>query len=112
MPEIGVGERPVTQITVVEPAEGKVDEALELMLQRAQFMSKQPGFVSITLHRSVDGRRIVNYIQWESGTQLRAAHELPEFRKEWSRFDTMTDEISPDLYEIVKVFRSDETPSA
>ena len=31
-----------------------------------QCMARQPGFVSISLHRSLDGHRIVNYIQWEN----------------------------------------------
>ena len=30
---------------------------------------------------------------------LHAAHRSPEFRKEWSRFDEVTDEIDPHLYE-------------
>jgi heme-degrading monooxygenase HmoA len=95
--------RGVTQITCIEPQPGKQDEALALMAARADFMAKQPGFISITLHRSLDGRRIVNYVQWESRELLHAAHQAPEFRKEWSRFDGLTDGIDPHLYEISHV---------
>jgi quinol monooxygenase YgiN len=66
-------------------------------------MAHQPGCVSISVHRSLDRRRIVNYIQWESREQLQSAHKSPEFRKEWSRFDRLTDEIDPHLYEVVHV---------
>src|SRR5215471_4876818 len=66
MPQIRTEQQPVTQITVVEAEPGKQAQALELMTQRAQFMARQPGFVSISLHRSLDGRRIVNYVQWEN----------------------------------------------
>lgn len=111
MPGTDASDQPVTQITLVEPAAGKMDEALMLMRQRAQFMSGQPGFVSIVLHRSLDGRRIVNYIQWENRSLLQAAHGSPEFRKEWNRFDSMTEEISPDLYEVVQAFGSDSRAS-
>lgn len=93
----------VTQITVVEPESGKQDEALKLMTERARFMAKQPGFVSIQLHRSLDGRRIVNFIQWQSREQLEAAHRSPEFRKEWGHFDKVTDAIEPNLYEVCHV---------
>jgi heme-degrading monooxygenase HmoA len=93
----------VTQITVVEAEPGKQQEALSLMTERAHFMAKQPGFVSIQLHRGLDGRRIVNFIQWKSREQLEAAHHSPEFRKEWRHFDEMTDQIDPHLYEVCHV---------
>ena len=103
MPHIQTSNQPVTQITIVEAEPGKQDEALSLMTERAEFMSKQPGFVSISLHRSLDGRRIVNYVQWKSREQLQSAHKSPDFRKEWNRFDRLTDEIDPHLYEVVRV---------
>jgi heme-degrading monooxygenase HmoA len=93
----------VTQITVVEPEPGKQAEALSLMTERARFMARQPGFVSISLHRSLDGRRIVNYVQWKSRDLLQAAHKSPEFRKEWGHFDQLTGDIDPHLYEVVHV---------
>jgi heme-degrading monooxygenase HmoA len=40
--------------------------ALSLMTERARFMASQPGFISVSVHRSLDGRSIVNYIQWQS----------------------------------------------
>ncbi|WP_083918721.1 antibiotic biosynthesis monooxygenase family protein [Mesorhizobium metallidurans] len=49
-------------------------------------MARQPGFISIRLHRSLDGRRIVNYVQWQNRDLLRSAHQSPEFRKEWGHF--------------------------
>ena len=101
MPHIRTDKQPVTQITVIESEPEKQAEALSLMTERARFMSRQPGFVSISLHRSLDGRRIVNYIQWQNRDLLRSAHESPKFRKEWGHFDQLTDEIDPHLYEVV-----------
>jgi heme-degrading monooxygenase HmoA len=106
MPNIRTNNQPVTQITVVEAEPGKQDEALSLMRERARFMAGQPGFVSISLHRSLDGRRIVNYVQWESRDLLAAAHKSPEFRKEWTRFDSIAEEIDPHLYEVAQVMDS------
>lgn len=103
MPQIRSAQHPVTQITVVDAEPGKQNEALALMSERARFMARQPGFVSISLHRSLDGRRIVNYVQWQSREQLRAAHKSPEFRKEWRHFDDLTEDIDPHLYEVVEV---------
>jgi heme-degrading monooxygenase HmoA len=103
MPQIRTEQQPVTQITVVEAEPGKQAQALDLMTQRAEFMARQPGFVSISLHRSLDGRRIVNYVQWETRDLLAAAHRTPEFRKEWGEFDELTDDIDPHLYEVARV---------
>jgi heme-degrading monooxygenase HmoA len=72
------------------------------MTDRARFMARQPGFISVSLHRSLDGRRIVNYIQWQSRDLLQS-HKSPEFRKEWNPFDQLRDEIDPHLYEVAHV---------
>src|SRR5882724_1817633 len=103
MPQIHASNQPITQITIIEPESGKQEEALSLMTDRARFMSQQPGFVSISLHRSLDGKRIVNYIQWQSREQLQSAHKSPNFRKEWERFERLADDIDPHLYEVVQV---------
>ena len=94
----------VTQITIIECESGQQPEALSLMTERARFMARQPGFISISLHRSLDGRRIVNYIQWQNRQLLQSAHKSPEFRKEWEHLDALTGGIDPHLYEVAQVF--------
>ena len=106
MPHIRSDKQPVTQITVIESEPEKQAEALSLMTERARFMARQPGFISISVHRSLDGRRIVNYIQWQSRDLLQAAHKSPEFRKEWGHFDQLAGAIDPHLYEVAHVMDS------
>src|SRR6266513_135406 len=96
MPQIQTDHRTVTQITVIEAEPEKQQEALSLM-------ARQPGFVSISLHRSLDGRRIVNYVQWQNRELLQSAHKAPDFRKAWRKFDELTDQIDPHLYEVAEV---------
>jgi heme-degrading monooxygenase HmoA len=103
MPNIHTDKQPVTQITIINAAPEKQDEALAMMAKRARVMAQQPGFVSISLHRSLDGRRIVNYIQWESRELLHSAHQSPAFRQAWREFDALTDQIDPQLYEVAEV---------
>jgi heme-degrading monooxygenase HmoA len=95
------GNQPTIQITIVEPETGKTDETVSLMKERAHFMATQPGFISITLHVSLDRGRIVNYVRWENRQLLEAAHSSPKFRKEWETLEEITDDIEPDLYTIV-----------
>src|SRR5438477_6285752 len=100
MPQIQTNNQSVTQITIVESEPDKQAEALRLMTERARFMARQPGFVSISLHRSLDGRRIVNYVPWQNGDLLRSAHKSPEFQKEWRHLEQITDGIDRHLYDV------------
>jgi heme-degrading monooxygenase HmoA len=101
MTEISQDKGIVTQITTVKLPAGKQEEVIDLMKERARFMAKQPGFVSISLHRSKDGSHVVNYIQWTDPQKLSAAHHSPEFRKKWPQFGEIAEEIEPCLYDVV-----------
>jgi heme-degrading monooxygenase HmoA len=101
MPEIHANNGVVTQITTVHVAPDQQPEVLKLMAERARFMATQPGFVSVSLHKSDDGSHVVNYVQWKDRKQLEAAHKSPEFRKKWPRFGELVDEVEPCLYEVV-----------
>jgi len=103
MPHIQTDNQLVTQITVIDAEPEKQQEALALMTERARFMSRQPGFVSNSLHRSLDGRRIINYVQWQNRELLQRAHKSPDFRKAWRQFDDLADQIDPHLYEVAEV---------
>jgi heme-degrading monooxygenase HmoA len=103
MPQISDRNPPVTQITVIDTEPDRLEAALAIMRDRASFMARQPGFVSISLHRSLDGRKIVNYVQWETKELLRSAHHHPDFRKEWQTLDKITAGIDPQLYQLVSV---------
>jgi heme-degrading monooxygenase HmoA len=100
MPDIGRN-GVVTQITTVKMSPGNQDEVLTLMKERARFMAKQPGFVSVSLHRSEDGSHVINYVQWTDKDKLKAAHHSPEFRKKWPRFGELVKDVEPCLYDVV-----------
>jgi len=103
MSEINEGNGICTQITTVKLDPDNQDEILKLMVERARFMAKQPGFVSVNLHRSKDGSHIVYYVQWTNADKLAKAHHSNEFRKAWPRFGELVDEIEPCLYDVVHV---------
>ncbi|MDB5641069.1 MAG: hypothetical protein JWN07_386 [Hyphomicrobiales bacterium] len=93
----------VTQITTIAIEPARSAEVLAVLHERAAFMKTQPGFVSVSLHRSHDGHHIVNYVQWESAETLAAAHHAPEFRDKWPRLGEITGGIEPALYDVVHV---------
>ena len=77
MPDIVQNAGIVTQITTVKMNPDNQDEVLSLMQERARFMARQPGFVSVSLHRSEDGSHVVNYVQWTDKQHDRARCETP-----------------------------------
>jgi heme-degrading monooxygenase HmoA len=103
MPEIRENSDLVTQITTVKLPPDHQSEVLHLMEERARFMATQPGFVSVSLHRSEDGSHVVNYVQWKNREQLAKAHHSPEFRKKWPRFGELINEAEPCLYKVAHV---------
>ena len=103
MPDIARRDSVVTQITTVKMRPDNQDEVLKLMKERARFMATQPGFVSVSLHRSEDGSHVVNYIQWTDKERLKAAHHSPEFRKKWPKFGELVQDVEPALYDVVQI---------
>ncbi len=103
MPEIREGNDIVTQITTVKVPPKNQAEVLQLMEERARFMATQPGFVSVSLHKSEDGSHVLNYVQWSDRKQLAAAHHSPEFRKKWPRFGELIKEAEPCPYQVAHV---------
>ena len=103
MPDIRENPGIVTQITTVKTTPDNQNEVIALMKERARFMARQPGFVSISLHRSEDGSHVVNYVQWTNREKLEAAHHSPAFRKKWPRFGELIEEAEPCLYHVAHV---------
>ena len=50
----------------------------KLRLLALQTMKHIPGFVSANIHRSLDGKKIVNYAQWESMDAFEAMRKNPK----------------------------------
>jgi quinol monooxygenase YgiN len=78
MPHISKDQPFITMINtfVVEPENQK--RLVEMLVEATKtVMSKQPGFVSATIHASVDGTRAVTYAQWESQDHFEAMLENP-----------------------------------
>jgi quinol monooxygenase YgiN len=59
---------PANQQQLVEVWQDATDEV----------MRHQAGFVSASIHRSLDGTKVINYAQWESGDAFAAMFGNPE----------------------------------
>ncbi|GHH43777.1 antibiotic biosynthesis monooxygenase family protein [Lentzea cavernae] len=65
MPIIRVGPT-VTQINVFTVEPDRQQPLIDYLAAAAQVASEVPGWMSASLHRSLDGTRVVNYAQSES----------------------------------------------
>lgn len=73
MATIEKGRGLVTLINVftVEPAnQQRLVDVLVEATERT--MKKMPGFISASIHKDVDGKRVVNYAQWRSRSDFQA----------------------------------------
>ena len=56
-------------VATVEPEnQQRLVEMFEIVTENV--MSKQPGFISANIHKSLDGEKVVTYAQWRSDRRL------------------------------------------
>lgn len=69
----------------------------------AEFMKRQPGFISTQLHRAIgDSPTYLNYAVWESTAAFRAAFTHPEFIAKLSTYPSSA-VAAPHLFQKVAV---------
>jgi Antibiotic biosynthesis monooxygenase len=62
----------VTLVVMMHVDPALIDEKIEHVRATAHEHSKRPGFVSCSIHKSLDNTKIVEYIQWETPEHLQA----------------------------------------
>jgi quinol monooxygenase YgiN len=81
MATIGKGRDVMTLINVFTVKPEKQQALVDLLIEATdRTMKKQPGFVSATIHRSLDGTKVVNYAQWRSKGDFDAMRSNPDAR--------------------------------
>jgi quinol monooxygenase YgiN len=107
MPTISKGRTPVTLINVFTAMPEKQDELIELLrVVSEQNVRHHEGFISASLHRGIDGRKVAMYAQWASVADYEAMRRNPgpvpalEKALEIASFD-------PGMYEVVEIFLPD-----
>jgi heme-degrading monooxygenase HmoA len=102
------GGKAVTLINVFRVAAGRQDELIELLETAADaVMAKQPGYISATFHRSLDGTKVANYARWRSREDFEAVMRDPDVAAHMGRVSAIAD-VDPVLYQVVSTHRADE----
>jgi quinol monooxygenase YgiN len=68
-------------------------------------MRHVPGFVSASIHQSLDGQRVVNYAQWESEDAFKKMMGNEEAKKHMGKASALA-QADPHMYNVVKVHRA------
>jgi len=68
---------------------------------------KQPGFVSVSVHSSFDGKHVVNYAQWTSKADFENFMKAPGTLDQLKRFAALAKSVSPALYRVDAVHTVD-----
>lgn len=91
----------ITLVNVFTVAPEDQQRLVEILVEATEaVMSRQPGYISANIHRSLDGTRVTNYAQWRSREDFEAIFANPEAQahmREAGRLAT----FEPQLYEVV-----------
>jgi len=110
MPTIAKTPRIVTVINVfiIDPANQQ--RLVNILLEAAEkVMNIFAGFISSSIHRSTDGRRIVTYSQWRSRDDFERMVETPQMQA-FKKVINQVADTDLHLYEVVDTFESNRQP--
>jgi quinol monooxygenase YgiN len=103
MPEIVAGAGYATFINTFRCTPENQKTVTQLNVDIVQRVAREfPGFVSATVHRSLDGTRVINYLQWQTAADLSAMQRSAQFQEIAPGFDGLI-EFDPHEVEIVHI---------
>lgn len=96
--QLQTDQSPVILINLFRVAEADTPALLKAWAQDAEWMKRQPGFISTQLHQAIAGSTVLlNYAVWESVAHFRAAFHHPEFKAALDQYPSSTI-ASPHLF--------------
>ena len=101
--QLAVDASPVVLVNVFTLAKADEQTFLKAWQDDADFMKRQPGFISTQLHRAIgESPTYLNYAVWESTAHFRGAFAHPEFRATLSAYPSSV-VAAPHLFQKVAV---------
>lgn len=76
-------------------------QVIDLLEQAGPTMQTLPGFISSTLHKSFDGKQVVNYVQWRSRADFEAMQKNPKAIPHMQATAQLSESYNPILCEVV-----------
>ena len=106
MPDIVAGAGYATFINTFRCAPEDQEMVVQLNVDIVQRVAREfPGFASGSVHRSLDGTRVINYLQWRTAADLAAMQRSAQFQDIARGFAGLI-EFDPHEVEIVHIAAS------
>jgi tetracenomycin F1 monooxygenase len=67
------------------------------------FAKSLPGFIGASVHVSLDGARVINYVQWRSSADIQSMLATPEAKTHLAEVAAWADRIDPVPYRVAFV---------
>jgi hypothetical protein len=106
MATIHADEKVVTQINVFEVDPKNQDELARLLVEAVQNVSYMPGWMSASVHKSLDGTRVTNYAQAADHASWEAIVSKLQTEGFFERFQKLS-KPNPCLYHCIFSLSSD-----
>ena len=101
--QIEIDAGPVVLVNLFTLDRADEETFLKVWQDDADFMKRQPGFISTQLHRAIgESPTYLNYAVWQTTADFRAAFSHPEFRAKLSAYPSSA-AASPHLFQKVAV---------
>ena len=93
---IEAGGETVALVNVYEVAPERQEELVALLGEVTEAVVKQqPGFLSVCVHASLDGTKVVNYAQWASREHFERMLKQPEVQAQFRRLAGVARGVAP-----------------
>ena len=103
---IQVGDDLVTLINVFDVEPSKQKQLVDVLVEGTEtVIRRRPGFISVNLLTSNDGTRVVNYAQWRSLEDIKAAQADRDVQ-DFVRRAAALAHASPHVYSVAAVHRA------
>ena len=93
----------LTLINVFTVAPSNQQKLVDLLIQATEVVRTAPGFISSSLHASLDGTKVTMYARWRDAASYAAMRQKPGRPFLAQALEIAT--FEPGMYEIVRTFR-------
>ena len=77
-------------------------QLIDILIEADQaIMKRLPGYVSASIHRSLDGTKVTNYARWSNAEALEAMLHNPEAIPHLQALRQIAEKVEPSRYEVV-----------
>jgi len=94
---------PVILVNMFQVAEAEIPALLKAWENDANWLKRQPGYISTQLHQAIGGSALLfNYAVWESVAHFSAAFNHPDFQSRLEQYPSSTVAL-PHLFQRITV---------